>query len=260
MPRSGRTPMLFGISAPLFRNDRRWVRAAIKRGASLCQATSPELRNAHSSVLAAVQQWGANLAYASLELRGDREIVLTALASNPPSFRYASPQLRADRDIVLSVIGSCSHILEEVGVQLRDDRESVSLLAIEQDSSALELAIAELQNEFAIVRAAVRKRRVVVAVCQCRLAERRNDCPGRGQIKCISGPRSCQFCYARLCEPIARSFSLPSANTTRRVTVKASPELQDDPQIVVAAIKTYPRATQGAGVHAKGTPARLFSL
>ena len=191
------------------RGDREVVLKCVSssRTVKMLKVASSALRDDYEVVMLAVANDGDMLRHASARLRRDRRVVLAAVKKSGDTLWYADKVLQADKEMVLCALKSKYYAtFDSVPPELRNDKDVV-LAAVSRDTSVIELVCEDLRAD-----------------------------PHVGLVAVNRSPEAIEHMPALMNEKEVMLAVVRNDAGAQALLRYASPELQDDKELVLLAV------------------------
>ena len=129
-----------------FPNDKEIALIAVNNDGTNLEHVAPNLRDDEDVVLAALDNNVYSFKYASNRLKDDKNMILTAINASGTNFKYASDRLKNDKEVVLAAIRNCIYALKYASNNLKKDKE-VLLESVRKNGMTIVYALAEVRSD-----------------------------------------------------------------------------------------------------------------
>nr|CAG4713456.1 unnamed protein product [Naegleria fowleri] len=237
------------VSHDIQEKQKEITKTAVKQCGLAIQYAPLSMRENKSLALIAVENNGQALQFLSEDLRNDEEICMKAVRNDGDALQFCSSILQNRKDIVMTAVTSTPKVLRYCPEEFRNDYEVV-LQAVKVDGMLLEYASQELQNNSDIVHAAAKSngyslKYVTKEEVKCD-REILMDAAASNRFTLTLIPSSCTF------YKYDREFMLYVVTRNGLVLEYATPDLQDDFEIALAAVKESVHAFEYVSKRLKG--------
>ena len=202
-----------------------WLRK-LDKNTQLLETAPDDIKNDRNFLLDAVNMKGSLLLYVPQKFLKDRELVLAAVTKFGMALAWAHKDLQSDKDIVLAAIKSNPYALTKASDVLQSSKEFV-MLAVEANPKAIEHTLDQFKQDKEVVLTAFRRDYYDP------LWNNNHDI-----MHYIVGERPEMLKSASRSVKEDRKVVLKALTVSGWALAYASSALQNDPQLIMTAIKT----------------------